>query len=117
VGYFMFGPTIEHFRSDREETREVLRTIRATVEEQPPGATVRIPNAPFRPFPFYGWVPGRAAVFAIFHADNLVDGRRVVFVEPNQAVREAHRNGRRIGRLLVAPEEVGSGQSAVGSQQ
>jgi hypothetical protein len=110
AGWIMLGPTIEHHQSDRDDTREVLRAIRATIDEQPPGATVRIPNAPFRSFPFYTWVPGRAGVFTMFYATNVVDGRQVLFVEPNARVRAAHRHGRRIGRLLVAPEGVGSGR-------
>jgi hypothetical protein len=40
----------------------------------------------------------------MFHADNLVDGRHVVFVEANPQIIAMHARGRRIGRLLVPPE-------------
>jgi hypothetical protein len=104
AGYLAVGPAIDHHEVERQQTQEVLGAIRAAVATQPPGSTVRITNVQFRPFPLYSFVPGWAAAFTMFHADNLVDGRHVVFVEANPQIIAMHARGRRIGRLLVPPE-------------
>lgn len=103
VSYARSDFVIERHQLERDQTREVLDAIRAAIEAQPPGATVRIQNAPFPPFPLSAYVPGWAAAFTMFYADNIVDGRRVEFVEPAQHILVGHRHGRRIGRVLSSP--------------
>lgn len=103
VSYARSDFVIEEHQLERDQTREVLDGIRAAIEAQPPGATVRLKNASFPPFPLSSFVPGWAAAFTIFHADNIVDGRRVEFVEYAKYIVAKHRHGRRIGRVLVSP--------------
>jgi hypothetical protein len=107
AGYVTLGKTIDHHDTERAQTQEVLRAVDAAVAAQPPGATVRVVNVPFRPFPLYSFVPGWAAAFTMFHADNMVDGRRVVFVEANPQIITMHAGGRRIAKLLVSPDAAG----------
>jgi len=49
--------------------------------------------------------PGWAAVFVIAFPDNVIDGKRVYFVEPDESRRKfaAARVGHRISTLLVEP--------------
>ena len=113
VGYAWMGPVIDRHDTERKQTREVLDAIRSAALNAPPGATVRIRNAQFRPFPLYAFVPGWAAAFTMFNADDTVEGRRVVFVESNPNIIASHGDGRRIGPLLVPPNE----QEAVPAQK
>jgi hypothetical protein len=46
--------------------------------------------------------PGWAAAFTVFFPSNVVEGRRVFFVEPDSDIRAAVRDGRRTGTLIVA---------------
>jgi len=50
--------------------------------------------------------PGWAGLFSILFPTNLVEGRRVYFIEPDAAVRAAHRHSRRLAGVLIAPEDV-----------
>ncbi len=96
---------LDHFDGDRRETVATLAAIRAAVAAAPPGATVEIAN---RPFGAVGWVnfayrdrfPGTAGVFVIFHPDDVVDGRRVVFTSDDPLVMKGARRGRRSATLL-----------------
>lgn len=103
VSYAQSSFVIEEHQLERDQTREVLTAIRAAIDAQPPGATVRLKNATFAPFPLKSFVPGWAAAFTIFYPDNVVDGRRVEFVEYTKYIIASHQHGRRIGRVLVAP--------------
>jgi hypothetical protein len=86
-------------------TAGVLAEVRAAVAAAPPGATVEIPN---REFGAVGVInvgyrdrfPGTAAVFAIFHPDDVVDGRRVVFTSSDPLVLKGRLAGRRSPALL-----------------
>ena len=49
--------------------------------------------------------PGWAGIFTIYYPDNIVDGKRVVFVEPDPLVREWAQKGRRSRTLLIPPAE------------
>jgi hypothetical protein len=97
--------TINHFDGDRAATAKVLADIAAAIAAAPPGATVAIPN---RDFGSVGYInvgyrdrfPGTAAVFAIFHPDDVVDGRRVVFTSSDPLVLQGRRSGRRSPHLL-----------------
>jgi hypothetical protein len=103
VGYARSGFVIDVHDTERQQTRQVLASIRAAIDAQPPGTTVRIKNAPFPPIPLQTFVPGWAGAFTIFYPDNVVDGRRLEFVEPGKHVFAAHRHGRRIRHILVMP--------------
>jgi hypothetical protein len=92
---------IEQHQLERDQTRETLEGIRIAVLTQPPGATVRLKNAVFAPFPLQSYVPGWAAAFTIFYPDDIVEGRHVEFIEPVPYIFAAHKHGRRIGRILV----------------
>ena len=103
---------IDNFDGDRAATLRVLVDIRAAIDAAPPGATVEIAN---RQFGQVGYVnvgyrdrfPGTAAIFAIFHPENVVDGRRVVFTSDDPLVLKGARGGRRSATLLrelPAPE-------------
>jgi hypothetical protein len=84
-----------------------VRTIEELIDREPPGAEVRIRNArnpvavtlsPTTEFP--GW----AAIFVLYHGENVVRGRRVRFVEADAGVRAAvGERSPRLAELLVAP--------------
>jgi hypothetical protein len=76
-----FGTAIDNHDQAREDTAAVLGSIRAAVDKQPRGATVYIVNRPFKAYPFL--FPGWKGVLTIFHPDQTVDGRRVVFTAPS----------------------------------
>jgi hypothetical protein len=94
---------------ERTMVAKTLAEIRAAAAAAPPGDVVRIPNRPYggapilrrRPFVF----PGIAAVFLVFHPDDTIDGRRIVFEAPRDHAEDAQRRGGRIARLLVPPPD------------
>lgn len=94
----------------RAKHQAVVGQILRIVEQAPAGADVYILN---RPFTFWGYslkdrFPGWAAVFVISFPDDVVDGRRVFFVERNPRLRErVTSRDTRISRLVVAPEATG----------
>jgi hypothetical protein len=94
---------IDEHQLERRQTEAVLASIRAAIDAQPPGTTVRLENASFPPFPLQTFVPGWAAAFTMFYPDNVVDGRRVEFVEDAAYIVDAYKHGHRIGRVLVSP--------------
>src|SRR5262249_1237703 len=97
-------PPIDHHADARAGTREVVSSIWLAGAAVPPGGTVHIEKRHFVPGPFAPTLfPGWAAVFVIFFPDNVVDGRRVYFVERNPAVLAELCPGRRTTSLLVAP--------------
>jgi len=103
----------------RRETEQVLAAIREAVDSSPPGQDVYIANRDFLAIdypllPRAARFPGWAAVFAIFHPSDRVEGRRVFFVETRPHVLAAARGGRRSGALLVGPEAVPAGAGPAG---
>lgn len=114
-----FGREIDHHDTARAEVDRTLGAIRAAVESQPPGRPVYIANRPFR---HVGWLvdrerfPGWAAVFVIFFPDDVVDGRRVYFVEPDRdaAAAARSRRGTRIASLVVATPGTPAGRTPSG---
>jgi hypothetical protein len=105
------GHTIDHFDNDRRETVAVLNEMQAIIVATPPGETVYIPNKQFNSVGFMNVTlvnrfPGTAAIFAIFHADNVVDGRPVVFTTTNKAILAGAARGRRSAGLLRPPPEL-----------
>lgn len=107
-------PPINNFPWPRRQAAEALAAMHEIIRRAPPGADVYLANQPFRgvgplvirnPRGFPGW----AALFAIYHPANELEGRRVFFVEPDWQVRAAGESGRRSATLLVAPEDVPAG--------
>jgi hypothetical protein len=102
--WWRFGAPIDHRPDARRATEEVIASIREAIYGVPRGATVRIRNRHFKPLPLSAAAyPGWAATFTIFFPDDVVDGRRVVFVEPRPAVRDTWSRGLRTSTLLVPP--------------
>ena len=86
--------------------------IEASIQAAPVGKSVYIDNTMREPllmfFPSETCFPGRAAVFAITYPDNIVNGRRVFFVEQDRRIAElnlAHGQWR-ISTLLVTADGV-----------
>jgi len=105
-----FGLRLSHQDYARRETTQAVSTIRERIAAQPPGSTVTIPN---RSFVTVGsnWIPrtrfpGWAGVFTIFFDENVVNGRRVVFSDPDPNVVAAAAGGRRSAGLIVQGEQV-----------
>lgn len=103
VSYARSSFEINQHQLEREQTTAVLADIRAAIDAVPVGGTVTIKNSVFPPFPLRPFVPGIAAAFTMFYESNVVDGRRVEFVDFARHLVAAHKNGKRIGRVLVAP--------------
>jgi len=88
---------------------ETVSSIQDAIASSPPGSEVRIEN---RFFPGGGilsgpYFAGTAAVFVIAFPSNIVDGRRVYFVErdPERRLEWVERiPGTRVSELLVAPD-------------
>jgi hypothetical protein len=101
------GTSIPQFSAGRAEAARVIAAVEQAAASVPPGGMVRIPNQRFGPAGpvIAGGFPGWAAVFAIWSPSNVVDGRRVVFVESDPVVVAAAANGRRSASLLVGPGE------------
>jgi hypothetical protein len=86
--------------------------MRSQIEAAAPGSDVYLLNhdlqavgpmfIPRREFP--GW----AGLFVIFFPSNVVSGRRVYFVEPDDVLREQLAHGRRAASLFVAPVSMGA---------
>jgi hypothetical protein len=97
---------IDHHAEAKTQTERVLGVIRARIAARPPGSEVFIENRGFAAFP--GGVPrplfpGWASVFVIYYPDEVVDGRRVRFVDRDLGVIVASARGRRSKGLLVLP--------------
>ena len=88
------------------QLQELRAGMRTAIGAEPPGTTSYLRNGAFPAAgqPVDGVTPGfpgRAALFCILFPDDLVDGRRVRFVEDNPEVRAAGAPGQRIAALLV----------------
>ncbi len=102
------GPAIAHHDRERELAEKTLAQIKALVLSQPPGSDVYIRN---RPFPGVGpfvikspeMFPGIAGLFAIYYPNQLLEERRVFFVEANPLVLSRLRE-RRFAGMLAPPE-------------
>ncbi len=89
-----------------------MQSIDARIAAAPVGGDVYIENqrAPFYVLgPMLGPAefPGLAGIFVLAHPGNVVDGRRVHFVEPDAATRTHYSSpaeNRRLAELLVGPE-------------
>jgi hypothetical protein len=102
------GPAIAHHDKERALAQKALAQITALVLSQPPGSDVYIKN---RLFPGVGpfvikspeTFPGIAGLFAIYYPNQLLEGRRVFFVEANALVLSSLRE-RRFAGMLTSPE-------------
>jgi hypothetical protein len=116
AAYVYSGHAIDHYAGDRADTAAfraaIYRRVNAHRDDDRP---VYITNMPFGAIGFMGmhWTafPGWAAMFIAYFPDDVVSGKRIVFVEPDVATIEAvrhERTGTRTARLLVKEEERGS---------
>jgi hypothetical protein len=90
-----------------------MQEIRDAVASYPEGSTVYLENlssprlllGPVMPDRLF---PGRAGVFVITHPSDMVDGRRVRFIEHDPEVLAWYldRPGTRLAQLLVNSEDV-----------
>ena len=102
--YARYAPPVDHHDGARAQTAQAIAVMRAAIDAQPIGGTVRITNQTFEPLPLPPVMfPGWAAAFTIFFPDNTVDGRRVYFVESNPGVVRAMEGRGRMDALLVPP--------------
>lgn len=103
----------------RDRGDELARTaarIQELVDRRPEGTAVYIVNRPFAPT--HVWrirgFPGWAGVFVVAFPENVVDGRRVFFVESDPKALEQARSrpGTRIAELLLSPAEARARRSS-----
>ena len=99
----MLGP------DGRDQFDETVSSIKGAIASSPPGSDVRIENGVFPPAGILSasLFAGIAAVFVIAFPSNIVDGRRVYFVErdPERRLEWVERiPGTRVSELLVAPD-------------
>jgi len=104
------APPIRHHDRERRVAETTLAQIRTLARSQPAGSDVFIKNRRYfgvGPFVINNpdTFPGVAAVFAVFYPDQLLEGRRIFFVEEDASVRENLRN-RPFAAMLAAPETV-----------
>lgn len=99
------GAPVKHYEDARRETEDTLAAIAAIAAATPRGMDVYIVNQPFRPMMMLASnlvaFPGWAGVFAVFHADDTLNGRRIRFVIDDPDVLAAARHGRRAEALLT----------------
>jgi len=103
------------------ETTAALAAMRSQIDAAAPGSDVYLRNhdlqavgpmfIPRREFP--GW----AGLFVIFFPSNVVSGRRVYFVEPDDVQREQLAHGRRAASLFVAPVSIDAAPGAPPTDQ
>jgi hypothetical protein len=101
-------PPFAHFDVARKETADVLKVTDTLVAAAPAGADVYIKNRPFGPIGYFFFThmeafPGWAAVFAMFHPTDVVNGHRVHFVIDDADTLARAQHGRRAPALLCGP--------------
>jgi hypothetical protein len=109
VGYAAARPPVPLHEEARRETVAAVHEIRLAVAAAAPGATVLIPNRTFAPARWIGFpFPGLAGVYMLYFPTDMVDGRRVRFVETPGTVEAVRRAGGRQVGLLVGPADEGA---------
>ena len=113
VGYAHSGMAIDRRYKIREYFARTMREIDDAVEAHPPGSTVYLENltsprallGPMMPDRLF---PGRAGVFVVTHPSDMVDGRRVRFIERDPEVLTWYggRPETRLAHLLVGSQDV-----------
>jgi hypothetical protein len=98
-----------------DEFAQSAAFLHKEIHKTPPGSPVFIDNRQYFTRPFFAsfWknyparFPGLAASFVMLYPEDVVDGRRVYFVEQDstrlQAMRQ--RDGSRLSGLILSPEE------------
>jgi hypothetical protein len=112
AGYARSGMVIDQRYKVREYFARAMQEINAAVAAHPPGSTVYIENLT-SPLVLMGMMPerlfpGRAGVFVITHPSDMVDGRRVRFIErdPEVLTWYTDRPETRLAHLLVNAQDV-----------
>lgn len=112
IAHLVAVPPIDHHDGARRETLAALQSIDEMVKMAPAGGDIYIWNRRFAST--RDWrndlvaFPGWAAVFVIAHPTNVIDGRRLHFVEADWKILSAaytNPRARTVG-LLLAPELV-----------
>jgi len=107
-GQLLHGVDVDLHETTRERVTSALAAVEREIAAAPIGTTVQLQNRPLS----MGWLPnsketppGLAALFAIVHPNNVVDGRAVQFIEPREPVRERARlrEGRTLTLLIPPP--------------
>ena len=97
----------------RSWVRQQQKTIASRIDGAPPGADVYLENieAPLfmmGPMLHQAEFPGLAGIFVLTYPTNVVEGRRIVFVEPIPQVVTASKDparNHRLAGLLVSPDD------------
>jgi hypothetical protein len=112
AGQLAYGVVIDDHHKCHDWFLYSQQEIAAAVAAEPPGATVYIEN-PASPKYVLGVLrnelfPGRAAVFVLTQPSDMLDGRRVRFVEHDSDVLMfvAQKPDSRLAKLLVGPDDV-----------
>ena len=108
----VYGAPITHFAYCRQETYTTLTAIEKAAAARP-GTDVFILNRPFRSVGLVfgsrmAEFPGWAAIYAMFHASDTLDGHRIRFVIADREVLDAARHGRRASHLRTGGPDDGS---------
>jgi hypothetical protein len=106
--------------SQAAQYRKALRTLETAIRDGAGKTEIYIANEPFRVF---AWkytpkrFPGLAGLFIISYPGNVVDGKRIYFLEESSDVVEFYRTrkGSRIAELLVHAPAAPPGAAMPGS--
>jgi len=96
----LLRPSAQRYDAVRDLVAHQRDAIVHAVMEQPPGATVCLPN---QPLPVSIGFPGSVGVFMLFNDRNELDGRRVYFVSSDAALLATRLQGSRLRSLLLPP--------------
>jgi hypothetical protein len=102
----LLRPAIDRKDGVRAAVTGVLGRIADEVRQHPVGATVCVPNAPA---PLTVGFPGSVGIFMLYHPEDELEGRRVVFVSSDPWVLRLREVGGRLPRLVVPPGGCPSG--------
>jgi hypothetical protein len=117
VGLVRFFPPLPTYKNVQRDVDAQLARIDAAVRASP-SDTVYLRYAPYftsdlpslnvgkDTFQLPRRFPGLAALFAVYHRDNVVAGRRVVFVLDDPVKLGLWQRGRRGASLLISPQEM-----------
>lgn len=106
--------SLPQYSDVRTQTLRVVDTVRRAAAEVPPGGVVVLGNRPFATgLPMVDpAIGGWAGVFVIAFPDDVVDGHRVRFVEPDPKMQGQERPGSRLANLFVGPAAASPSQVA-----
>jgi len=96
----LLRPSAPRYDAVRELVAHQRDAIVHAVMEQPPGATVCLPN---QPVPVSIGFPGSVGVFMLFNERDELEGRRVYFVSSDAALLATRLQGGRLRSLLLPP--------------